>query len=107
VPRAFAILSGRDDRRGPLRPLDGALGFELQPFGGDAVRHTRAAETVTDPERAFLGAIEAIAGGDWRRRWPAGVRRNSGRASRARGWFYCYKSGRHASSGRCARTADR
>ena len=28
------------------------------------MRLTRAAETVTDPEGAFLGAIEAIAGGE-------------------------------------------
>lgn len=53
---SLRYLVGRDDTRCLLRSLDGALGFELEPFGGDTVRLTRAAETVTDPEGAFLGA---------------------------------------------------
>ena len=42
----------------------GALGFHLEPFGGDAVRLLAAPRAVTDPEGAFLGAVEALAGGE-------------------------------------------
>jgi len=41
-----------------------ALGFCVEPFGGDAVRLLAAPESVTDPEGAFLGALEALAGGE-------------------------------------------
>jgi DNA mismatch repair protein MutL len=41
-----------------------ALGFGLEPFGGDAVRLLAAPRAVTDPEGAFLGAVEALAGGE-------------------------------------------
>ncbi|CAN5182263.1 DNA mismatch repair endonuclease MutL [soil metagenome] len=41
-----------------------ALGFGLEPFGGGTVRLTKAPETVTDPEGALLGAVEALAGGE-------------------------------------------
>jgi DNA mismatch repair protein MutL len=41
----------------------GALGFRPEPFGGDAVRLLEAPEAATDPEGAFLGAVEALAGG--------------------------------------------
>ena len=35
-----------------------ALGFRIGPFGGGAVRLLAAPEAVTDPEGAFLGALE-------------------------------------------------
>ncbi len=41
-----------------------ALGFGLEPFGGGAVRLLAVPEAVTDPEGAFLGALEALAGGE-------------------------------------------
>jgi DNA mismatch repair protein MutL len=41
-----------------------ALGFRVEPFGGDAVRLLAAPQSVTDPEGAFLGALEALAGGE-------------------------------------------
>ena len=41
-----------------------ALGFELEPFCGGAVRLLAAPEGVTDPEGAFVGAIETLAGGE-------------------------------------------
>jgi len=41
-----------------------ALGFGAEPFGGGTVRLLAAPETVTDPEGAFLGALEALAGGE-------------------------------------------
>ena len=41
-----------------------ALGFRLEPFGGGTVRLLAAPEAVTDPEGAFLGAVEALAGGE-------------------------------------------
>ena len=41
-----------------------ALGFELEPFGGGAVRLLAAPEAVTDPEGAFVGVIEALAEGE-------------------------------------------
>jgi DNA mismatch repair protein MutL len=41
-----------------------ALGFRVEPFGGDAVRLLAAPQLVTDPEGAFLGALEALAGGE-------------------------------------------
>ena len=41
-----------------------ALGFRLEPFGGDAVRLLGAPEAVADPEGALLGAVEALAGGE-------------------------------------------
>jgi DNA mismatch repair protein MutL len=41
-----------------------ALGFGLEPFGGDAVRLLAAPRAVMDPEGAFLGAVEALAGGE-------------------------------------------
>lgn len=41
-----------------------ALGFGLEPFGGDAMRLFKAPEAVTDPEGALLGAVEALAGGE-------------------------------------------
>ena len=41
-----------------------ALGFRVEPFGGGAVRLLAAPEAVTDPEGAFLGALEALAGGE-------------------------------------------
>jgi DNA mismatch repair protein MutL len=41
-----------------------ALGFGVEPFGGGAVRLLAAPETVTDPEGAFLGALEALVGGE-------------------------------------------
>ncbi len=65
VPRAFAILSAVTTE-GVLYARSAAPwgSIELEPFGGDAVRLTRAAETVMDLEEANLGAIEAIAGGE-------------------------------------------
>jgi DNA mismatch repair protein MutL len=41
-----------------------ALGFRFEPFGDGAVRVTAVAETVTDPETAFLAALHALAGGE-------------------------------------------
>ncbi len=41
-----------------------ALGFRAEPFGNAAVRLLAAPEAVTDPEGAFLGAVEALAGGE-------------------------------------------
>ena len=41
-----------------------ALGFRVEPFGGEAVRLLAAPKSVTDPEGAFLGALEALAGGE-------------------------------------------
>ena len=41
-----------------------ALGFRVEPFGGGAVRLLAAPEAVRDPEGAFLGAVEALAGGE-------------------------------------------
>ncbi len=41
-----------------------ALGFRAEPFGNAAVRLLAAPEAVTDPEGAFLGALEALAGGE-------------------------------------------
>ena len=41
-----------------------ALGFGMEPFGGGAVRLLAAPEAVTDPEGAFLGAVETLAGGE-------------------------------------------
>jgi DNA mismatch repair protein MutL len=41
-----------------------ALGFRVEPFGGGAVRLLAAPEPVMDPEGAFLGAIEALVGGE-------------------------------------------
>ncbi len=41
-----------------------ALGFRLEPFGGDAVRLTAAPEAVTDPEGALIGTVGALAGGE-------------------------------------------
>jgi DNA mismatch repair protein MutL len=41
-----------------------ALGFGTEPFGSGAVRLLAAPEAVTDPEGAFLGALEALAGGE-------------------------------------------
>ena len=40
------------------------LGFDLEPFGADAVRLTGAPETATDPEVALISALKALAGGD-------------------------------------------
>lgn len=40
------------------------LGFEFEPFGEGAVRLTRAPETVTDAEAAFLAALGALVGGE-------------------------------------------
>ncbi len=42
----------------------GALGFKVEPFGGEAVRLHAAPEAVTDPEGALLRAVEALAGGE-------------------------------------------
>jgi DNA mismatch repair protein MutL len=41
-----------------------ALGFRVEPFGSGTVRLLAAPESVTDPEGAFLGAVEALAGGE-------------------------------------------
>ena len=41
-----------------------ALGFRFEPFGDGAVRISAAPETVTDPEAAFLAALQALAGGE-------------------------------------------
>lgn len=41
-----------------------ALGFRVEPFGGEAVRLVAAPEAVTDPEGALIGAVEALAGGE-------------------------------------------
>ncbi len=41
-----------------------ALGFRVEPFGSGTVRLLAAPELVTDPEGAFLGAVEALAGGE-------------------------------------------
>ena len=41
-----------------------ALGFRMEPFGGDAVRLTAAPEGVMDPGEGLLGAVEALAGGE-------------------------------------------
>ena len=41
-----------------------ALGFRAEPFGAGAVRLIAAPESVADPEGAFLGALEALAGGE-------------------------------------------
>ena len=41
-----------------------ALGFRIEPFESDAVRLLAAPEAVTDPEGAFLGALEALVGGE-------------------------------------------
>jgi len=40
------------------------LGFRVEPFGSGAVRLLAAPESVEDPEGAFLGAIEALVGGE-------------------------------------------
>ena len=40
------------------------LGFEVEPFGEGAVRVLAAPETATDPEIAFVAAVEALAGGE-------------------------------------------
>jgi hypothetical protein len=41
-----------------------ALGFRIEPLESDAVRLLAAPEAVTDPEGAFLGALEALVGGE-------------------------------------------
>jgi DNA mismatch repair protein MutL len=41
-----------------------ALGFRVEPFGGGVLRLLAAPEAVTDPEGAFLGAVEALVGGE-------------------------------------------
>lgn len=41
-----------------------ALGFIVEPFGGGTVRLLAAPDAVTDPEGAFLGAVEALVGGE-------------------------------------------
>ncbi len=41
-----------------------ALGFRVEPFGSDAVRLLAAPQSVTAPEGAFLGALEALVGGE-------------------------------------------
>jgi DNA mismatch repair protein MutL len=41
-----------------------ALGFGVEPFGGGAVRLLAAPEAVTEPKGAFLGALEALVGGE-------------------------------------------
>jgi hypothetical protein len=51
-------------RLADIADLDRPLGFRLEPFGGDAVRLLAAPLAVTDPEGAFLGAVEALAGGE-------------------------------------------
>jgi hypothetical protein len=40
------------------------LGFVVEPFGNEAVRLLAAPEEVTDPEGAFLGALEALVSGE-------------------------------------------
>jgi DNA mismatch repair protein MutL len=41
-----------------------SLGFEFEPFGEEAVRVSKAPETVADPEAALTAAIGALAGGE-------------------------------------------
>ena len=41
-----------------------ALGFRVEPFGSEAVRMRAVPEPVGDPEGAFLGALEALVGGE-------------------------------------------
>lgn len=41
-----------------------ALGFRFEPFGPDAVRLTATPDVAQEPERAFLAALEALAGGE-------------------------------------------
>ena len=41
-----------------------ALGFGFEPFGAGAVRVLAAPAPVTDAERAFAAAVEALAGGE-------------------------------------------
>ena len=41
-----------------------ALGFEVEQFGGDAVRVLATPETVTDPAEGLLAALGALAGGE-------------------------------------------
>ena len=36
----------------------------MEPFGGDAVRLLAVPRAVMDPEGAFVGAVEALAGGE-------------------------------------------
>jgi DNA mismatch repair protein MutL len=41
-----------------------ALGFRFEPFGTEAVRLTATLDVAPEPERAFLAALEALAGGE-------------------------------------------
>jgi DNA mismatch repair protein MutL len=47
-----------------LRGRARSPGFGVEPFGSDAVRLLAGPEAVADPEGAFLGALEALIGGE-------------------------------------------